>query len=102
VQNAVTETVARRHCFPSRKDSGPQDSSVPAENALLKKRPRSWGTTEGCAPTLPRYCVLELDEKKLRYLVNEDAMATEKTAEGIRKFASDIGKLEKFVARKIN
>jgi transaldolase len=34
--------------------------------------------------------------------VNEDAMATEKTAEGIRKFASDIGKLEKFVARKIN
>jgi len=45
---------------------------------------------------------LELDEKKFRYLVNEDAMATEKTAEGIRKFASDIGKLEKFVARKIN
>jgi transaldolase len=45
---------------------------------------------------------LELDEKKFRYLVNEDAMATEKTAEGIRKFASDIGKLEKFVAHKIN
>jgi len=45
---------------------------------------------------------LELDEKKFRYLVNEDAMATEKTAEGIRKFASDIGKLEKFVTRKIN
>jgi hypothetical protein len=45
---------------------------------------------------------LELDEKKFRYLVNGDAMATEKTAEGIRKFASDIGKLEKFVARKIN
>jgi transaldolase len=29
---------------------------------------------------------LELDEKKFRYLANEDAMATEKTAEGI--FAS--------------
>jgi transaldolase len=42
-----------------------------------------------------------LDEKKFRYLVNEDAMATEKTAEGIRKFASDIGKLERFVAHKI-
>jgi transaldolase len=45
---------------------------------------------------------LELDEKKFRYLVDEDAMATEKTMEGIRKFASDIDKLEKFVARKIN
>jgi transaldolase len=44
---------------------------------------------------------LELDEKKFRYLVNEDAMATEKTAEGIRKFAADIAKLEKFVASKL-
>ena len=41
---------------------------------------------------------LELDEKKFRYLLNDDAMATEKTAEGIRKFAADIVKLEKFVA----
>ena len=44
---------------------------------------------------------LEIDEKKFRYLVNGDAMATEKTAEGIRKFAADIAKLEKFVASKI-
>jgi transaldolase len=44
---------------------------------------------------------LELDEKKFRYLVNDDAMATEKTAEGIRKFAADIVKLEKLVASKL-
>ena len=44
---------------------------------------------------------LALDEKKFRYLLNEDAMATEKTAEGIRKFAADIAKLEKVVASKI-
>ena len=44
---------------------------------------------------------LEIDEKKFRYLLNEDAMATEKTAEGIRKFAADIAKLEKFVATRI-
>ena len=43
---------------------------------------------------------LELDEKKFRYLFNDNAMATEKTAEGIRKFAADIVKLEKFVAGK--
>jgi len=41
------------------------------------------------------------DEKSFRWLLNEDAMATEKTAEGIRKFAADIVKLEKFVAGKI-
>ena len=44
---------------------------------------------------------LEIDEKKFRYLVNDNAMATEKTAEGIRKFAADIVKLEKFVASKL-
>ena len=44
---------------------------------------------------------LALDEKTFRYLLNEDAMATEKTSEGIRKFAADIVKLEKFVASKL-
>ncbi|MGI9244687.1 MAG: transaldolase [Verrucomicrobiales bacterium] len=40
---------------------------------------------------------LELDEKTFRYLLNEDAMGTEKTAEGIRKFAVDMVKLEDLV-----
>lgn len=40
---------------------------------------------------------ITLDEKSFRYLFNEDAMAVEKTAEGIRKFAADIVKLEKVV-----
>jgi transaldolase len=44
---------------------------------------------------------LELDEKKFRWLLNENAMATDKTAEGIRKFAVDVVKLEKYVASKI-
>jgi transaldolase len=44
---------------------------------------------------------LELDEKKFRYLLNDNAMASEKTAEGIRKFAADVVKLEKFVASKL-
>ena len=41
---------------------------------------------------------VSLDEKTFRYLLNDDAMATEKTAEGIRKFAVDIIKLEQFIA----
>jgi transaldolase len=44
---------------------------------------------------------LELDEKKFKYLLNDDAMAYEKTGEGIRKFAADVVKLEKFVASKL-
>jgi transaldolase len=45
---------------------------------------------------------LPCDEKSFRYLLNDDAMATEKTAEGIRKFAADMIKLEKLVAAGID
>ena len=39
---------------------------------------------------------LHLDEKTFRWMHNEDAMATEKLAEGIRKFNSDARRLEEF------
>jgi transaldolase len=42
-----------------------------------------------------------MNEKTFRFQVNDDAMATEKTAEGIRKFSADIVKLEKFIAEKL-
>lgn len=42
-----------------------------------------------------------MDEKTFRFQVNDDAMATEKTAEGIRKFSADIVKLEKLVLSKL-
>lgn len=41
------------------------------------------------------------DEKSFRFEFNDDAMATEKTADGIRKFAADIVKLENLVSRKL-
>jgi len=44
---------------------------------------------------------LRLDEKKFRWMLNDNAMAYEKTGEGIRRFAADVVKLEKFVASKI-
>jgi transaldolase len=44
---------------------------------------------------------LNVDEKSFRFLVNEDAMATEKTAEGIRKFSADIVKLEQAITAKL-
>jgi transaldolase len=41
---------------------------------------------------------MELDEKAFRFLLNEDAMATEKLAEGIRQFCADAVKLEGLIA----
>ena len=41
---------------------------------------------------------VKMSEKTFRWMLNEDAMATEKTAEGIRKFGEDIVKLEKLVS----
>ncbi|HEY2082625.1 MAG TPA: transaldolase family protein, partial [Verrucomicrobiae bacterium] len=44
---------------------------------------------------------LTLDEKKFRWLFNENAMATEKTSEGIRLFNADAMKLEEFITRQL-
>lgn len=44
---------------------------------------------------------LELDEKTFRFLLNEDAMATEKLSEGIRQFVKDLRALRTLVARRM-
>lgn len=44
---------------------------------------------------------INLDEKAFRLMFNEDAMAVEKTADGIRKFAADIVKLEKLIGQSL-
>ena len=43
---------------------------------------------------------VSFDEKGFRFALNEDAMATEKTAEGIRVFSADIRKLEQLLTQK--
>lgn len=48
-----------------------------------------------------RIAELDVTESSFRWLMNEDAMATEKTAEGIRNFAKDTLKLEEFVATRL-
>ena len=45
---------------------------------------------------------LDLNEARFRYLLNDDAMATEKLAEGIRAFAKDLGTLKAMVAKKLD
>jgi transaldolase len=44
---------------------------------------------------------LEIDEKRFRWLLNEDPMGTEKLAEGIRLFSRDLEKLEQAIAAKM-
>jgi transaldolase len=44
---------------------------------------------------------MSLDEKSFRFLLNEDAMATEKLAEGIRSFVKDLRALRALVARRM-
>ncbi len=41
---------------------------------------------------------VSIDEKTFRFMMNEDAMATEKLAEGIRAFCADSGKLKQMIA----
>jgi transaldolase len=42
---------------------------------------------------------INIDEKAFRYLLNEDAMGTEKLSEGIRLFCADTQKLEQMIAK---
>ena len=66
------------------------ESSEPVERKLTPEKAK--------AANVDR---LQLDEKKFRWMLNENAMAYEKTGEGIRKFAADVVKLEAFVASKL-
>jgi transaldolase len=45
---------------------------------------------------------IDLDENRFRWMLNEDAMATEKLAEGIRNFSADLVKLEKSIMERMN
>ncbi|HEY4415270.1 MAG TPA: transaldolase [Verrucomicrobiae bacterium] len=56
------------------------------------------------SPEIARTSAIEkmsLDEKKFRWLFNENAMATEKTAEGIRLFNADAQKLAQLITTKL-
>jgi transaldolase len=60
--------------------------------------PRRLDPVKAQSSTEPR---LHLDEKTFRWMHNEDAMATEKLAEGIRKFNSDARHLEDYALSQV-
>jgi transaldolase len=56
--------------------------------------PRKLDADQARSMDIPK---VSYDERAFRWAMNEDAMATEKLAEGIRLFAADTRKLEQFV-----
>jgi transaldolase len=56
--------------------------------------PRKLSLETAKQQSIPR---IDLDEKTFRWMHNEDAMATEKLAEGIRRFDADARKLERLI-----
>ncbi|MBP1849396.1 transaldolase [Rhizobium halophytocola] len=69
--------------------------------ALLDELDKDTGTLPrklSAEKTTPDAAV-SLDEKAFRWAMNEDAMATEKLAEGIRSFAKDLGTLRDKVSK---
>lgn len=73
--------------------------------ALLKELEETKGNLEPqLTPEIALQSDLEkisVDEKTFRWMLNEDAMATEKLAEGIRNFTKDLLKLEKQIEKKL-
>lgn len=69
------------------------DELAKAEGELPRKLSPD-GVAKIPAPT-------RLDEKSFRFALNEDAMATEKLAEGIRQFVKDLRSLRSLVARRL-
>ncbi len=67
---------------------------------LLQKLAETEGTVErklGGESNAVSIDKVALDEKTFRFMMNEDPMATEKLAEGIRAFCADSGKLKQII-----
>jgi transaldolase len=70
---------------------------------LLQELDEAQGTVERklSPETATKVERIAMDEKRFRWMMNEDAMATEKLAEGIRSFAKDLDALRAQVKKRI-
>ncbi len=62
-----------------------------SDERIEPKLTPAWAATQDAEPMM-------LDEPRFRFALNDDAMATDKLADGIRIFAADAVKLEKLIA----
>jgi transaldolase len=69
--------------------------SLAKDQGKLERKLSPEGARKDAAPRM------SLDEKSFRYMLNENAMASEKLGEGIRVFAQDLTKLRELVSKRL-
>ncbi|WP_313522014.1 transaldolase [Shinella sp.] len=71
--------------------------------ALLEELDAATGTLERklSPEKAAKVSPIKIDEKTFRWMLNEDAMATEKLSEGIRAFAKDLGSLRAMIDKEL-
>ncbi|MEJ7593974.1 MAG: transaldolase [Planctomycetaceae bacterium] len=67
-------------------------------SAITTDVPKKLNAADAAAMSIER---IEMNESIFRWMLNEDAMATEKLAEGIRGFASDLNKLRDLLQKRL-
>ena len=68
-------------------------------SAITIDVPKKLNAADAAAMSIER---IDMNESAFRWMLNEDAMATEKLAEGIRGFASDLNKLRDLLQKRLN
>lgn len=66
-----------------------------------RRRTVCWSRFWGGSPQAPAEPVAPLTEAEFRWRMNEDAMATDKLAEGIRGFEADQRRLEQLLRERL-
>lgn len=67
-------------------------------SAITTDVPQRLNAVDAAAMSIER---IDMNEPMFRWMLNEDAMATEKLAEGIRGFASDLNKLRELLQKRL-
>ena len=92
-----TTVVADTGDFESMREYSPQDATTTPSLIFKASQEKQCWPLVGQAIAAADIERVELDENTLRFWLNDNAMATEKTAEGVRKLAVDMVKLEDLV-----
>lgn len=68
-------------------------------SAITTDVPKRLNAADAAAMSIER---IDMNESAFRWMLNEDAMATEKLADGIRGFAGDLNKLRELLQKRLN
>ena len=98
------DELVKPYIHPSQRNFGPDTTYDWDQMPWYRLQAEFYAEREGVsvdAAKASSIAKLPLDEKSFRWLFNENAMATEKTAEGIRLFNADAQKLSQFISARL-